>query len=173
MSDPYIGEIRLFAGAFAPKNWKFCNGEILQIEEYYTLYTLIGTTYGGDGNTTFALPDMSSRVPLGVGSGEGLTPRKLGDEGGEALVQLTVAELPTHPHPALASDETASTPLPVGNLVAQVGGKTLPYVNASPTVPFSIDAVSRTGGNDDHENRIPYLCVQYIISLYGKYPSQH
>lgn len=173
MSNPYIGEIRLFSGTFAPKGWKFCNGDILQVEDYPALANLIGDTYGGDGETTFALPDMRTRIPVGQGNGPGLTTRKLGQQGGEASVQLTVAEIPTHPHPVLATGASATTQDPVGNLPAQVSGKTLPYVDATPAVSFNVGAVSETGGNDGHENQIPYLCVQYIISLYGQYPSKN
>lgn len=163
MSVPYVGEIRMFAGNFAPNGWLFCQGQILQIDEYDTLFVLIGTTYGGDGVTTFALPDLQSRVPVHQGSGY-----PLGAAGGVETVTLTQNQLPVHSHP-LGASAAASSTTPSGNVWAQWAD--MAYTSAQPTVPMSAAALIPAGGSQPHDNMPPYLAVNFIISLFGIYPS--
>lgn len=168
MSNPYIGEIRMFAGNFAPQGWLLCQGQLLSIGDYDTLFNLIGTTYGGDGETTFALPDLQSRIPLhaGTGGGDSYT---LGQTGGQETVQLTTAQLPAHSH-ALASNSTpGTTPSPAGAVPA--GWVRPGYSTSGATVAMSSLSMVATGGNQPHDNMPPYLVVNFIISLYGIYPS--
>jgi len=165
MSDPYIGEIRMFAGNFAPLGWAFCEGQLLSIAEQTVLYDLIGTTYGGDGVQTFALPDLRGRIPIHVGSGF-----VIGETGGSESVTLTAPQMPTHTHQFEGSTDAATTRIPGGNVVAA----TIRNVYAPPgtVTPMSDVAMSSTGGGQPHENRQPSLCVSFIISLFGIFPSQ-
>lgn len=164
MSQPYIGEIRIFAGNFAPYGWAFCNGALLPIDEYDTLFNLIGTTYGGDGQQTFALPDLSSRIPVGVGPG-----RVLGQASGQETVTLNPLQLPVHSHRPQASAREGTAQDPGNRVWAASGAK--PYTSEGADVPMSTSALSSAGGNEPHENMPPYLAVNYIISLFGIYPS--
>src|SRR5436853_1967334 len=168
MAQPYVGEIRMFAGNFAIAGWMFCEGQLLPISEYETLFNLIGTTYGGDGQSTFALPDLRGRVPIHQGSGF-----TLAETGGVEEVTLTVSQIPAHAHPYLASSNLANGVVATG----QVGGKApvstiLPYGTDAPVSPISPSAVGSTGGSQPHNNFQPYLCVDFIISLFGIFPSQ-
>ena len=165
MAQPYVGEIRMFAGNFAPAGWMFCEGQLLPISENETLFQLIGTTYGGDGQATFALPDLRGRVPIHQGNGF-----VLAETGGAESITLTVNQIPGHGHPLLASADTASTPNPQGNVL----GATLtvtPFFAAPPNLALSPQAVSAIGGSQPHDNFQPYLCVDFIISLFGIFPS--
>lgn len=166
MAQPYVGEIRLFAGNFAPSGWMMCEGQILPISEYETLFTLIGTSYGGDGQDTFALPDLRGRIPLHQGSGF-----TLAQTGGVESVTLTTAQIPAHSHALLASSQTANTANPEGNLLGATVSAT-PYFATTPTTALASTAVSTVGGSQPHSNFQPYLCVNFIISLFGIYPSQ-
>ena len=166
MAQPYVGEIRMFAGNFAPAGWMFCEGQLLPISENETLFQLIGTTYGGDGQSTFALPDLRGRIPLHFGNGF-----TLAETGGVETVTLTVSQIPAHSHPLLASTNLADTPnvataLPATGVVSQL------YWGDPPDTPVSPQAVSATGGSQPHNNFQPYLCVDFIISLFGIFPSQ-
>lgn len=180
MSNPFIGEIRQFGGNFAPANWALCNGALLPISEFPALFQLIGTTYGGDGQTTFAVPNLAGRVPVGQGTGNGLTNRTMGEAAGEEQHTLTVAELPAHTHPVGATTAAGSQPTPANNSVTATpsGGtaKNTMYVvpGTSTLVPaaMSATAVSAFGGNQPHDNMMPTVCISYIISLYGQYPQQ-
>ncbi len=168
MAQPYVGEIRLFAGNFAPAGWMFCDGSLLPISEYETLFNLIGTTYGGDGQSTFALPDLRGRVPLHFGNGF-----TLAETGGVETVTLTVSQIPAHAHPFLASQSAASTSSPAGAVPATAAAATItPYGTDAPLVPLSPTAMTSTGGSQPHDNFQPYLCVSFIISLFGIFPSQ-
>lgn len=122
MSDPFVGEIRMFAGDYAPEGWALCNGQLLSVSQYQTLFALLGTTYGGDGSSTFALPDMRGRLPVHFGQGTGLTPRTLGASGGSETVALSTAQMPSHGHTMQASADPASTTDPSGNVLAKVTG---------------------------------------------------
>jgi len=166
MAQPYVGEIRQFAGNFAPAGWMFCEGQLLPISEYETLFNLIGTTYGGDGQSTFALPDLRGRIPLHFGNGF-----TLAETGGVETVTLTVSQIPAHSHPLLATTTAATSPNASGNVLAE---PTLffPYVNINPSVAMAAASVGSTGGSQPHDNFQPYLCVDFIISLFGIFPSQ-
>src|SRR6478672_10453706 len=167
MAQPYVGEIRMFAGNFAPAGWMFCEGQLLPISEYETLFALIGTTYGGDGQSTFALPDLRGRVPLHQGNGF-----VLAETGGAETITLTVTQIPAHGHPLLASADLGSSPDPVGAVLAQsrTAGVDL-YLEDNPNVSLAANAVGVVGGSQPHSNFQPYLCIDFIISLFGLYPS--
>lgn len=168
MAQPYVGEIRMFGGNFAPAGWMFCEGQLLPISENETLFNLIGTTYGGDGQSTFALPDLRGRIPLHFGNG--LT---LAETGGAETVTLTVQQIPAHSHPMLASTGSATTLDPTNNVPATAPlATTFPYGTDAPLTPLGPNAVSTTGGSQPHNNFQPYLCVDFIISLFGIFPSQ-
>ena len=165
MAQPYVGEIRMFAGNFAPAGWMFCEGQLLPISENETLFQLIGTTYGGDGQSTFALPDLRGRLNIHQGNGF-----ILAETGGAETITLTVNQMPTHTHPLTGSTANASDANPANNVL---GTSTLvqPYAVESIAANFAPQAVSPTGGSQPHENRQPYLCVDFIISLFGLFPS--
>ena len=167
MAQPYVGEIRMFAGNFAPAGWMFCEGQLLPISENETLFQLIGTTYGGDGQNTFALPDLRGRIPIHQGNGF-----ILAENGGAEEITLTVNQIPAHSHPLLGSQTTASAT----DTTANVGARTtaaavFPYGTDAPLQPLSPQAVSSVGGSQPHTNFQPYLCVYFIISLFGIFPS--
>jgi len=173
VGQPYVGEIRIFAGNFAPAGWMFCDGSILPIGENETLFNLIGTTYGGDGQETFALPDLRGRIPIHTGTGDGLSSRLLAESGGAEVVTLDASRLPAHTHGWRASSAQAqATAGPVGSVTASAGA-TLLYGSGAPTSQFAPQSVVPTGGGQPHENLSPYLCVNFIISLFGIYPSQN
>jgi prepilin-type processing-associated H-X9-DG protein len=171
MGQPYVGEIRIFAGNFAPANWLFCDGSVLPISEYETLFQLIGTTYGGDGQNTFALPDLRGRIPIHLGAGPGTSNRFLGEPGGVEAVTLDASGLPAHTHGWRASSGPAqATAGPVGSVTASTGS-TLLYGSGAPGSQLAPQAVLAAGGNQPHDNVAPYLCVNFIISLFGIFPS--
>ena len=165
MAQPYVGEIRMFAGNFAPAGWMFCEGQLLPISENETLFNLIGTTYGGDGRSTFALPDLRGRLPIHQGNGF-----ILAETGGAEEITLTVQQIPAHTHPVLASTAPASSNSPVGNVAAAPTAINL-YIEDNANSSLSPLAVSAIGGSQPHTNLQPYLCVNFIISLFGIFPS--
>lgn len=165
MAQPYVGEIRMFAGNFAPAGWMFCEGQLLPISENETLFVLIGTTYGGDGQSTFALPDLRGRIPIHQGNGF-----ILAETGGAEEITLTVSQVPAHSHPMVASTSAGDQISPVGNLPAQSFNVT-PYINDAPTGSMNAAAIGPTGGSQPHANFQPYLCLSFIISLFGIFPS--
>lgn len=171
MSSPYIGEIRMFAGTFAPLGWAFCAGQVLPISQNDALFNLIGTTYGGDGQSTFALPDLQGRIPIHMGTGTGLTPRVIGENGGSETVTLTSAQIASHSHAFPASINAASAGDPLNNVVANTGAEFV-YSTSSPNVTMSPSAINPAGGSQPHDNAMPFLCVNFIIALEGIYPSQ-
>jgi len=166
MAQPYIGEIRMFAGNFAPAGWMFCEGQLLPISEYETLFVLIGTTYGGDGQSTFALPDLRGRLPIHQGNGF-----ILAETGGAETVTLTVNQITSHSHPLLASSGIGSLPNGQGNVLGKTTNIDL-YSGDVTDTPLNANAASATGGSQPHTNFQPYLCVDFIISLFGLFPSQ-
>ena len=169
MSDPYTGEIRLFGGNFAPVGWAFCDGSLLAIDQFDVLFQLIGTTYGGDGQQTFALPDLRGRIPIHYGSGPGLSTYTIGEIGGVETVTLTTQQIPTHNHPVgAANGATGTTPVSAVPAAVTAGAR---YYSGTPsgTVPMTPSGV--TGGNQPHENMAPFLCVSFIICQFGTYPS--
>jgi microcystin-dependent protein len=164
MAQPYVGEVRMFCGNFAPAGWFFCEGQLLPISEYETLFNLIGTTYGGDGQETFALPDLRGRIPIHMGNGF-----VLAETGGVEQVTLTVAQIPAHSHPIGAAGAATGTS-PSGAVPAAVTAGARFYSGApSPAVPMGNS--SAIGGNQPHDNMAPYLCVNFIISMFGIFPS--
>ena len=166
MSQPYVGEIRMFAGNFAPAGWMFCDGSLLPISEYETLFNLIGTTYGGDGQSTFQLPDLRGRLPIHQGNGF-----TLAETGGVETVTLTAAQIPAHSHPFLASTTAGATRDPSGNVLGTAVGGSF-YRQQAPTAALGASSISSTGGSQPHDNFQPYLCISFIISLFGVFPSQ-
>jgi len=171
MADPFIGEIRMFAGTFAPQGWAFCDGQLLTISQYNALFSLLGMTYGGDGRTTFGLPDLRGRLPIHQGTGPGLSNRRIGESGGQENVTLTTAQLPAHSHPFNASTATASSADPSGNLPANAATTSI-YGSGEPSVAFGSQAVTDTGGSQPHTNLMPFQCVSFIIALNGIYPAR-
>ena len=166
MAQPYVGEIRMFAGNFAPAGWMFCEGQLLPISENETLFQLVGTTYGGDGESTFALPDLRGRLPLHQGNGF-----ILAETGGAEEITLTVSQIAAHSHPALASTNNASSANAQGNMLAQTPSYT-PYISGLPAnSPLAANSISPVGGSQPHTNFQPYLCINVIISLFGIFPS--
>jgi len=166
MAQPYVGEIRIFAGNFAIAGWMFCEGQLLPISEYETLFNLIGTTYGGDGQSTFALPDLRGRIPLHQGNGF-----TLAETGGVETVTLTVSQIPSHSHPLLGSSLVATDGNPGNNLLAQTTTFDAYQTNGA-NAAMNPQNVTSTGGSQPHNNFQPYLCMNYIISLFGIFPSQ-
>jgi microcystin-dependent protein len=165
MAQPYVGEIRMFGGNFAPAGWMFCEGQLLPISENETLFQLIGTTYGGDGERTFALPDMRGRLPIHQGGGF-----VLAETGGAETVTLTTQQIPVHTHPVLASTGPGSVNSPTGNIFG-VSAAVKVFIEDEPVVSLNAGAVGPVGGSQPHTNLQPYLCVDFIISLFGIFPS--
>lgn len=165
MAQPYVGEIRIFAGNFAPAGWMFCEGQLLPISENETLFNLIGTTYGGDGQSTFALPDLRGRIPLHQGNG-----MILAETGGAETVTLTVAQIPAHSHPFLGTTSIATDTSPNNTVLGQTSTYDA-YQSTAGAIAMAANSVSAVGGSQPHENRQPFLCVDFIISLFGIFPS--
>lgn len=165
MAQPYVGEIRMFAGNFAPAGWMFCEGQTLPISENETLFQLIGTTYGGDGQTTFALPDLRGRLPIHQGNGF-----ILAETGGAEDITLTVNQIAAHTHPLLGSTSSGTDNHASGKMLAQSPSVSL-YVEAATDGNLASNAVTPVGGSQPHTNFQPYLCVDFIISLFGIFPS--
>ena len=172
MSEPFVGEIRMFAGNFAPRGWSYCDGQLLAVTQNDALFSLLGTIYGGDGRTTFGLPDLRGRIPVHAGSGPGLSPRKLGAKGGAENVTVTANQLPSHTHAAQATTGVGSSTNPSGLLPARsAAGDT--YVDDFSATTMNPAAISNTGGSQRHTNLMPFLCVHFIIALFGIYPSRN
>jgi len=170
MAEPILAEIRLFAGNFAPRGWALCNGQLMSISQNTALFSLLGTSYGGDGKVTFALPDLQGRVPIGQGNGAGLTPRVVGEEGGEAAVSLIATEMPMHTHLAnCSSQQTANQP--EGAYWASTGRGANAYA-ATASTTLSPFAAQPAGGSQPHNNMQPYLGMTFIIALEGIFPSR-
>ena len=174
--DPFIGEIRMFGGNFAPVGWATCDGQLLPIQQYAAVFSLLGTTYGGNGTTNFALPDLRGRVPLHVGNGPGLSPYTLGEATGSEKVTLAQNQMPAHTHSANGSSTSASQASPGGNVWASPGdsggGAGTGYANVAPNAPMAAAAIGVTGGNVPVPVIQPLLCVTFIIALQGIFPSR-
>lgn len=168
MSEPFLGEIRVFAGNFAPANWALCNGQLLPISHYTALFSILGTTFGGDGKTTFGLPNLQGSAPMHWGDAPGLTPRTIGESGGAPNVTLTTAEMPAHTHAAVASASGASALSPAGNMLGDAALYAAPPLNQQ----MSPATVGSSGGSQPHDNMQPYLGLTFIIALQGIYPSR-
>lgn len=175
MSEPFIGEITMFAGNFAPKNWAFCDGQVLEISQNRPLYDLFGSNYGGDGRTTFGLPDMRGRVPLGAGSGPGLSNRTLGQTGGLEYVVLSEENLPVHTHSVNAEDNPGIESTPEGQLLAELSindRAVSAYANTGSRT-MNNQAVTASGGNKPYSSLMPYSCINFIVALAGAFPSRN
>jgi microcystin-dependent protein len=171
MGQPYVGEIRMFGGSFAPAGWAFCNGQPLPISENEALFNLIGTTYGGDGQETFNLPDLQGRVPLHMGAGPDGTTYQLGEKDGVETVTLNASQVPVHNHALVASGTSAQAPQPQGAVLAQTI-TVQPYIADAGQAALAPASVTPAGGSQPHENLQPYLCISFIISLFGVFPHQ-
>lgn len=171
MSEPFIAEIRIFAGNFAPRGWAFCDGQLLPIAQNTALFSLIGTTYGGDGRTTTALPNLQGRAPMHPGRGPGLTDRRLGQRGGVETVSLQESQMANHNHTAFGTTNSANQRTPANHLAATGGGRgTNFYSNAASSGSFN--ELTSTGGGQAHNNLQPFLVMSFIIALVGLYPSR-
>ena len=170
MAQPYIGEIRMFGGNFAPAGWMFCEGQLLPIAENDALFTLIGTTYGGDGQSTFGLPDLRGRLPIHQGTTGGNT-FQLAETGGAEQITLTAQQIPAHTHQFLGAAATGTVTSASNNLPAHSQNIT-PYINQAPNANMNPAVVSLVGGSQPHTNFQPYLCISFIISLFGIFPTQ-
>jgi microcystin-dependent protein len=168
--QPYVGEIRLFAGNFEPAGWEFCDGQPLPISENEVLFQLIGTTYGGDGEETFNLPNLCSRVPIHMGTGPDGTTYQIGEMAGTEQETLTTQQIPSHTHAMLATGAAASELNPANNLTAEAQKRF--YTGAAPNTTLAASAVAPAGGSQPHENTQPFLGINFIISMFGRFPSQ-
>lgn len=179
MSEPFVGEIRMFAGNFAPRSWAFCDGQLLGVSQNDALFSLLGTIYGGDGRTTFGLPDMRGRIPIHAGTGPGLSPRRLGSKAGAEDVTLSVNQTSSHNHLLSATTASADNSEPNSTVNGTLEDNTFAhtdsfelYSNNAPNSNMATSAATSTGGNRSHTNLMPYLCVHFIIALVGIYPSR-
>jgi len=170
MSEPFIAEIRIFAGNFAPRSWAFCNGQLLPVSQNTALFSLIGTTYGGDGRTTTALPDLQGRTPMHPGRGPGLTSRRLGQRGGVETVTLTEAQMPNHNHTMTATAEGGDRADPADKYLASESNIYAPDNNTLQSM--AEQSLPHTGGSQPHNNMQPFIAINYIIALQGLYPSR-
>ncbi len=168
--DQYIGEIRMFAGNYAPAGWAFCDGQLLSIAQNNVLFSLIGTTYGGDGINTFALPDLRGRIPVNQGQGLGLSNRRMGEMAGTETVTLTVEQLPAHSHPQAISTAAGTLESPVNAFWA---ANVSQYSTSPPNGQMNPEAITAVGNNQAHNNMMPYLCISFIIALEGFYPDRN
>jgi microcystin-dependent protein len=176
MSEPFLAEVRIFGFNFAPRGWAFCNGQILPINQNQSLYSLLGTTYGGDGRTSFALPDLRGRTPIHVGASPGGSNHTLGSKGGQENQALTVAELPTHTHGMIGTSATANAPGPGNNLLAQTSTGVAEIYSSGPSAlnqQANSGAIGNQGGGQGHENMQPYITLTYCIALQGLFPSRN
>ena len=171
MSEPFIAEIRIFAGNFAPRSWAFCDGQLLPVSQNTALFSLIGTTYGGDGRSTTALPDLQGRVAMHPGRGPGLTSRRLGQRGGIETVTLSEAQMPNHNHSMLASGPS-NTNTPGSTAAYATNPLVRQYSTASNLVALAPSALQNTGGSQSHNNLQPFIAMNFIIALQGLYPSR-
>ena len=180
MDEAFIGSIILFSGNFAPRNWAFCQGQILPINQNQALFAIVGATYGGNGTTTFALPDLRGRAAIGTGTAPGLLPIQLGQSGGQANVTLMSTQIPLHTHTLQGVNAPATTSTPQNGLLATWNGTTdagdnvtgHSFATSGIPVPLAPTSIGQTGGSQHHNNMQPYLGLNYIICLFGIYPSQ-
>lgn len=172
MADPFVAEIRIFPFNFAPKGWAFCDGQLLPLSQNTALFSLLGTTYGGNGKSNFALPDLQGRAPMHPGQGPGLSLHDLGETGGSETVSLLESEIPSHTHTLRGSNLNADSPLPTGNTMARNLNNYNPYqqtVNAN-LIPMAPEGLPPAGGDQPHNNMQPYLTLNFCIALQGVFP---
>lgn len=172
MSEPFVGEIRMFAGNFAPRGWAFCDGQLLAVSQNDALFSLLGTIYGGDGRTTFGLPDLRGRIPIHAGTGPGLSPRRLGAKGGAENETLTVNQMPSHTHQLRANSNNGDVASPSGHSFADSGAVQMYTTANSSPENLNNSIIGNTGGSRSHTNLQPTLCINFIIALFGIYPSR-
>ena len=168
--DPFVAEIRIFAGNFAPKGWAFCDGQLLPLSQNTALFSLLGTTYGGNGKSNFALPDLQGRAPMHPGQGPGLSLHDLGENGGSETVSLLESEIPSHGHQLRAVGDVGDVNLPQNNSMARSQGSSVYNTATTPTVLMSSSTLTPAGGDQPHNNMQPYLALSFIIALQGVYP---
>ncbi|MCP3136615.1 phage tail protein [Pyxidicoccus xibeiensis] len=174
MSEPFIGQIMMFAGNFPPRGWQFCQGQILSIAQNTALFSILGTTYGGNGQTTFALPDLRGRYPMQPGQGPGLSPRTLGEQGGSETVTLISTQMPAHNHTLNVSSQNGDTETPVGTVLAADSSATITNYRAAPIDgTMNPASIGVAGGSQPHNNMSPYTCINFIIAMEGIYPSRN
>ncbi len=178
MSEPYLGEIRMFAGNFAPRYNAYCAGQLMNISQNSALFSLLGTYYGGNGTTTFALPDLRGRIPVCMGQGNGLSNYNIGQQGGAEIVTLNSNQMPMHNHMMHANSTNASLPTPGGNMPSSIGspftGFWVTPANATGSpIALNQNALANTGNSQAHENRMPFLTISIIIALQGVFPSRN
>lgn len=178
MSNPFLGEIRMFAGNFNPRGWAFCKGQLLPISQNDALYALIGTTYGGDGQETFGLPDLQGRLPINQGQGPGLSNYIIGQKGGTESVTLTIQQMPAHSHTLSATTTVGNQPAPTNTsfpatLLGTAELYAVPGANPLKQGAMNNNSISAVGGNQPHENRMPALVINFIIALEGVFPSRN
>ena len=173
MSEPFVGEIRMFAGNFAPRGWALCDGQLLAVSQNTALFSLLGTIHGGDGRTTFGLPDMRGRIPIHAGSGPGLSSRTLGVKLGTKQETVTVDQAPSHTHTLQANAQPGTERSPAGATPAQSTVGVYLQSPDSSVVQLRAQSVGEAGGSQPHDNVMAYLCVNFIIALFGIYPSRH
>ncbi|OJT24560.1 phage tail protein [Archangium sp. Cb G35] len=174
MSEPFIGEIRMFAGNFPPRGWQFCQGQILSIAQNQALFAILGTTYGGNGQTTFALPDLRGRYPMQPGQGPGLSPRTLGEQGGSETVTLIANQMPAHTHSLNANLNEGNNESPEGSVLSAYPPGTTPTTyNTTINTTMNPAAIGVAGGSQPHNNMSPFLCLNFIIALEGIFPSRN
>ncbi len=173
-TEPFVAEIMIFTGNFAPKGWAFCNGQLISIAQNTALFALLGTTYGGNGQTTFALPNLQDRAPLHAGQGPGLSSRDLGEVSGVAEVTLLPSELPAHTHALLGVNGPGNATTPAGNVFAADAAESItPFAPGPANATMGATAVSSVGGGQPHNNLPPYLALNYIIALQGVFPPRN
>ena len=176
MSEPFLAEVRIVAFNFAPRGWAFCDGQILPINQNQSLYSLLGTTYGGDGRTSFALPDMRGRVPMHVGRSNGGAVHTEGQKSGEETHTLAASEMPQHTHTLMGTTNTANQSSPSSHIPAQIpttGGEVYSDISVGPNSTFNPAAIAHVGGGQAHENMQPYLVINFCIALQGLFPSRN
>ncbi len=176
-STPYLGGIFMFAGNFAPRGFALCQGQLMSISQNTALFSILGTTYGGDGIQTFALPDLRGRAPVGAGNGPGLSPVTLGELAGTQNATILTSNLPAHTHSLNASTSAGTQPLPTGNVLASVqdsqGGQSTAYINAAPNTPMAPTSIGQTGNGLPISIQSPYLGLNFIIATQGVFPSRN
>lgn len=174
MSEPFVGEIRMFAGTFAPQGWAICDGQLLAVAQNDALFSLITTTYGGDGRVTFGLPDMRGRVPIKAGSGPGLSPRNQGAAGGAENVTIVENELPSHNHNLGGNNATGDSAMPAGYFARDAATSNIYSTQLTgTTADLSPAMITPAGGSRAHTNMMPFICINFIIALFGVYPSRN
>lgn len=172
MAQPFVGEIRMFAGNFPPVGWMFCDGQLMPISENEVLFQLIGTTYGGDGQETFALPNLQSRLPIHMGTSTTGTTYQIGEAAGVESVTLTTSQIPAHNHPLLVSTDPGTGTNPAGAAAGALSPVSVYKANVTPpNVAMNASSITPAGGSQPHDNMQPFLCINFIISLFGLYPS--